>query len=59
MQVRWEWLYEGAGLPWLDDAERTFSAEAQDLAEAVDKLPQQERKAKVAAIKALLTGTDG
>lgn len=58
LDVRWDWLAEGEGFPWREE-ESSFSAEARDLAETVDQLPEGDRRAKVAAIKALLTGTDG
>lgn len=56
LDVRWQWLLRGQGLPWRDEAP-VFSPEAASVAELVDNLPEDQRKAKAEAIKALLTGT--
>lgn len=59
LDVRWQWLLQGEGVPWRDEEPKSYSAEAKDAAEAIDRLPPEERRAKVEAIKALLTGTGG
>lgn len=56
LDVRWQWILRGEGLPWRDDAP-SLSAEARDVGGLLDRFPEEERKAKAAAIKALLTGT--
>lgn len=56
LDVRWQWLLRGQGLPWRDE-QAQFSAEAAGVAALVDSLPEDQRKAKAAAIRALLTGT--
>lgn len=58
LDVRREWLYGGEGSPWKDETP-SFSAEARDVAERLDRLSEEERRVKAAAIKVLLTGTDG
>lgn len=55
--VRWEWLLNAEGLPWPDEDLPHYSPEARELADLADRLPEDERAAKVQAIKALLTGT--
>lgn len=54
-KVSWVWLATGEGTPF--ETERTFSPEAASVAEKIDSLPEDERKAKAEAIRALLTGT--
>lgn len=55
-KVSWIWLLFGEGTPF-DSEGAAFSPEALSTAELVDRLPEDQRKAKAEAIKALLTGT--
>jgi hypothetical protein len=57
LDVRWEWLLRREGAPWRDEQPRRFSEDAETVAKLVDELPEDQRKAKAEAIKALLTGT--
>lgn len=57
LDVRWEWLLNRTGVPWRDEGPKNFSPEATGVAERLDSLPEDQRKAKAEAIKALLTGT--
>jgi hypothetical protein len=52
-KVSWVWMASGEGSPF----DEQMSPEAQTLVREVDKLPEEQRKAKVEAIRALLTGT--
>lgn len=52
-KVSWVWLSTGEGEPFATE----MSPEARSLAAEVDRFPEDQRKAKVQAIKALLTGT--
>jgi hypothetical protein len=56
LDVRWKWLLRGEGVPWRDGGCPTFS-EARESLRWFDSLPEDQRKAKADAIRALLTGT--
>lgn len=61
LRVRWEWLLEGAGLPWLDNTDASRTRPAAQIAEIVDAQDPEEqaRLLELVKIAARRTGTGG
>ena len=54
LEVRWEWLLMGEGLPWPDSEPPSYSADTREIADLLEETPSEDRAAVVAAIKTLL-----